>query len=260
MSDNARKLNSDYDWDYDPTTYIKDNYEQLIPEDHRLSRVTIGALKDRASDRMGTLVKGLHIGIGAAPRGSALIAPFMDSPESGAEIIMGDIGQIKLNATRQLMTDLQAGKLGIWQKHEDDMATVDQLWKGSFQKSAHLAKVIELDMTLLEENTYDIAAAEYLFESATKDCDEYRDSLLRYFRSVRPGGIAYLAYVVGSEGYTAGGAEYPACSVMPDDVLRYAQEELIDIENYFTSASGQMREEGDLHGYLGLAVLVGTRK
>jgi len=260
MSNDTKRLNSDYDWNYDPATYVKDNYEQLIPEDHQLSRVAIGAFKDRTTNRLGTFTKGLHIGIGAVPRGSALIAPLMDSHENGAEIIMGDIGQIKLDATRQLMTELRSGKLGIWQAHEDDMAAVDQLWKGSFQKAAYLAKVVELDMTMLKENAYDIATAEYLFESATRDCTEYRDSLLRYFRSVRSGGLVHLAYVVGSEGYTASGIEYPACPIMPDDVLKYAQDELIDIENYFTSASGQMREADDRHSYVGLGVLVGTRK
>jgi hypothetical protein len=256
----TRIFNKDYDWDYDPTSYVKHNYEILIPEDHRLSYATIHALQERLSDKYGTLLKALHIGIGAVPRGSALIAPFMNSHKNGANIIMGDIGQIKLDATRKLMTNLRSGNLGIWQAHEDDMAAIDSQWKGAFQKSAYLSEVVELDMNQLPESTYDIATAEYVFESATKDHDEYRQSLRRFFRSVRPGGVIHIAYVVGSEGYTAGGIEYPAYPVTPDEILAYAQEELIDVENYFTAASGQMREEEDTHKYRGLGVLVGIRR
>jgi hypothetical protein len=261
MNTDATKIyNKDYDWNYDPATYVKGNYAILIPEDHRLSHTTIHALRDRLSDRIGTLTKALHIGIGAVPRGSALIAPFMDSHNNGANIVMGDIGDIKLNTTRRLMTNLRSGNLGIWQAHEDDMVAIHPLWKGAFKKAAHLSQVIELDMSLIPEDTYDIATAEHVFESATKDRDEYRQSLQRFFRSVRPGGVIHMAYVVGSEGYTAGGREYPAYPVMPDEILTYAQEELIDIENYFTAASGQMREDDDTHGYKGLGVLVGIRR
>jgi hypothetical protein len=260
MDNHTKKRNDDYDWNYNPETYLKGNYEVLIPEDHHLSRVAIHALIDCKGDAFGTLKHGLHIGIGAVPRGSALITPFMAHPKSGAKITMGDIGQIKLDATKKLMASLRSNDLGIWQAHEDDMAETNSLWRGTFQAAAHLSEVKELDMFKLKENTYDIASAEHLFESATQDPEEYKLSLRRFFRSVKPGGVIHMAYVVGSEGYTVGGKEYPAYPVMPDEVVRYASEELTNIQNFFTSASGQMREEKDTHGYKGLGVLVGIRK
>jgi predicted SAM-dependent methyltransferase len=144
--------------------------------------------------------------------------------------------------------------------HEDDMAAVNPLWRGAFQAAAHLSEVKELNMFKLKENAYDIATAEHVFESATQDREEYKSSLRRFFRSVKPGGIVHMAYVVGSEGYTADGKKYPAYPVMPDEVAQYASDELTDIQNFFTSASGQMREKDDAHGYKGLGVLVGIRK
>ena len=255
-----RRKNNDYNWNYDPQTYIEGNYQTLIPEDRLLGKGAVNAFRILTGNVMPKYKRGLHIGIGAVPRGSALIAPLMDSPENGAEILMGDIGDKKLQATRELMVALKLRKLGLWQAHEDDMATIDERWAGSMQKAAMLGRVETLNMFNLPRSAFDIVTAEHLYESATKDRNEYDEARDIFYNSAERGGIVHRAYVYGSEGYSIGDQEFPALTIWPDNEVDQAEKYLTDVRSYVAPASGEMRESTDGHSYGGLAVLVGRKR
>jgi hypothetical protein len=136
------------------------------------------------------------------------------------------------------------------------------MWDGSFQSAGRLAEghVHTQDMRLLTPRAHHIIAVEYGPESATEDPEEYKDFIRIICNALLPGGILYMAYMRGSEGYEVGGTAKPAFPVSIDYVGKTLNTNNMHlIFNGGTDPSNSIRIDGDTHAYTGMGVAVGVR-
>lgn len=261
MSEPVR--NRDVDWNWSPqalSEYTKVNYANMLREDKMLTHAAIAALSEDASTRSSFqwARSALHIGVGNVLRGSALIAPLMDSADS--QIIMGDIGKETLKATRTTIRHCKDGNLRLWQQHQDHMSLCNDRWRGAFQKAATIAKVRKLDIHYLPVGAFDIVTTEHTPESLTADRREYQDVIARTCTAIRSGGLLHMAYMVGSTGYQVGGVPYPAYPVTPDEAATYVGSNgMTVLHNTFTASTGGARHADTTHSYEGMGILIARR-
>jgi hypothetical protein len=254
-------------WDWSQAElneYIDGNYSKLAPEDIYVGTVAISVLAAyaRQHDIFHALPFGTHISAGGVPRGSALIVPLIRSKEEGGFIDVSDLELSTTNATRNVMSQLALGELGIWTPHQQEYAATNRTWDNSFQAAGQLAEnhVHTQDMRLLTPRAHHIIAVEYGPESATEDKAEYEDFIHIICNALLPGGILYMAYMRGSEGYEVGGIARPAIPVSVDYVGKILNANGMNlIINGGTDPSNSIRVEGDTHAYTGMGVAVGVR-
>ena len=254
----------DADWRWQPEAlddYISGNYLHLAPEDQYVGAVAISALATIARQRnlLHALPFGTHISAGAVPRGSATIEPLILPTEQGGYIDVSDLEESTTNATRHTMSQLALGDLGLWTPHQEDFAAIHPLWEGSFQAAGKLAEghVHMQDMRLLTPGTHHIIAVEHGPESATAVEDEYQEFIRIICNALLPGGILYMAYMRGSEGYEIGGVTKPAFPVTVDYVSETLHSNNMHVfANAGTDPSNTIRTDGDEHAYTGLGAVV----
>jgi hypothetical protein len=259
--------NDNADWEWEPEAvrqYIEANYRRLTPEDTFVSATAISALAEHAThlSLFNTLPFGTSICTGAVPRGSAIIEPLIRPAEQGSFIDVSDFKKSTTNETRRMMGRLARDELGIWTPHQANYAHNNERWGGSFQRAGKLARdhVHQQDMRQLESNAHHIVAVEYGPESATANNEEYQEFLRTICTSLKPEGILYMAYMLGSEGYDIGGVAKPAFPVTVDYVDETLHSNNMEVlVNVGTGPSNSIRTEGDQHMYDGIAVTVAVR-
>jgi hypothetical protein len=254
---------ADWEWQKSELTeYISGNYENLTPEDHILGSVAVAALAAHARehDLFGKLPWGIHAGAGGVPRGSAIIAPLIRSPDEGGYIDVSDLGQVNIAVTRQTMNDLALGKLGIWQSHQENMTAGNAMWDGSFERAGRLANVHKTDIRSLQPESESAIALEYVLESITEDPDEYQDIVKVVCDALGPGGLLYMAYMIGSTGYLVGNKTRPAVPVTVDTVGHALRSNGMKIIiNAGTDPSNQARVKEDTHNYDGMGIVIAAK-
>lgn len=269
MSEKRTPVRTDeVDWKWQKSElrrYQLGNYLRLAPEDIYVGSIALAALAAHARHHnlFGALPHGTLIAAGGVPRGAAALAPLIKPHEQGGYIDVSDREVSTVDATRATMSQLALGKLGIWTPHQQDYAAAHPAWKGSFQTAGILAEghVHTEDMRDLEENTHYAIAVEHGPESATESYDEYQEFMYFICQALQPGGILYMAYMRGSQGYEVGGNPKPAVPIEVSNVSQVLHDNNMHILfNGGTDPSHTIREEGDPHVYSGLGVAVAIRK
>ncbi|QQG51348.1 MAG: hypothetical protein HZB75_02475 [Candidatus Saccharibacteria bacterium] len=256
------------DWKWQKTEldrYRSGNYLRLAPEDIYVGSIAIAALAAHArhQDLFGALPHGTLIAAGGVPRGAAVIAPLIKTPERGGFIDVSDREISTTDLTRDTMSRLALGDLGIWTPHQKDYTAAHPDWDGSFQLAGRLASghVHTEDMRELAKNSRYAIAVEHGPESATESKDEYEEFMRFICRALLPGGIFYMAYMRGSRGYEVGGVPKPAIPVDVDGVTDILHNNNMHVLfNGGTDPSNSIREDGDEHTYSGLGVAVAVKK
>lgn len=262
----GRTDETDWRWSKsDLDAYRDGNYRQLAPEDIYVGSVAVATLAAYARHRrlFSALPFGTLIAAGAVPRGAAAIAPLIKPLELGGYIDVSDREPSNVEVTRTMMSRLALGDLGIWTPHQNDYADTHIGWTNSFQLAGQLSEghIHTEDMRDLQANTHHIIAVEHGPESATEDEDEYQEFIYSICRALLPGGILYMAYMRGSEGYEVGGKAKPALPIEVDYVSKTLHaNDMHILMNGGTDPSGAIREESDEHVYTGLGVAVAVKR
>jgi len=249
--------------------YIDSNYRVLTREDRILGNtmVTSAASYDRElalhSGNKRRLIRKLNrvaiIGACAVPRGAALFAPLV---EDEGIIEVSDREETTVEATKNTMSRLAIGQLGIWKPHQDEFAFANPQWEGSFVKAGQLATVVQRDLRTLEPHSLQGIGAEYVFGSRTRHISEYRDTKAIACTALEPGGLYYEAWTHKAGDYLVGNEWQPGLYIDEEEAVTSTRMNNMDvIAMAVTDASHQARSGGeDSHQYGGMGAILAVKK
>ncbi|HEX9153420.1 MAG TPA: hypothetical protein VF809_01230 [Candidatus Saccharimonadales bacterium] len=214
MTDRPR--NSDYNWDgFNPDEYHRHNYvHSVLDEDQQLIRNM-----HRRNGELGIAARSLGKTINIAHGGNFypdIIGQHLVS-DNGI-MVCGEYGAQNIKNIQDTLSGFRAGANGIWQQFEDHAAAISPEYHGSLERIGRLGSLAAMNIFTLRKAEYDAGYTFFGPESITADMDEWRNATTTFARSVRPGGLVTMAFMMGSEGYDTPGEFFPAVPIYCDDV------------------------------------------
>lgn len=259
MTERQPYVSSDFNWTKEERKkYIHGNYSQLAKEDAKIDSALIKAIvkRDKQAPLIGQLDSVLELGVGGVLRGPAFMAPLV---HDRGVLTITDVSKSNVEATREDMDRVRTGDLGIWQPHQEHMASCHPAWRGAFGRAALLATYDTLNVSELKPDMADALSLSYLIESkGHDDIDEWRRDLRVIARAAMR--LIHIRQTDDSEAYMAGDKIHLAVPVVREQTEEELSRQGFEIiGSYTAAASGQARQEGDTHRYSGFSGILAER-
>jgi len=250
-SDHGLHRNSDFPWgQFDPEAYFQQYYGAPHPDDDRVIRVAVDALKRAAP--AGDALDVLDVGTGPS-----LIPFFCALPRARRltawEYADTNVAWLKREFEREVT---RPQWLHFWATARDAYGAAWALPEDPGPLVRERCVVTQGSIFDLPPATWDAATMFFCAESITKRQDEFEAACTAFARSVRPGGTLAAAFLVRSEGYVVADQLFPALNLSPDAVAGVFAPHA---ENIRCEAIGVVDRE-IASGYSGQLFLTGTAR
>jgi hypothetical protein len=245
------------DWsNFDPEEYAGHNYvHKILPEDHYILKKIIEALH-KHDVKPQSWHRVADVGTGPNLYPPMLLAPYVKPASAGGKMDLIEFSSANRKYLEQVLKSEHphSRKDGCWNKFEKAMHKECVLWKGAFQDTCKKAEIVTGSIFELPHEFYDAVSSYFVAESITDDMETCKKAIYRLVDAVKPGGFISMAFMLGSEGYTAGkNTSFPAVAVDVHD-LRGIFMGKADMEVVRVPAKPGVRP-----GYTGIAVATGRK-
>lgn len=218
MSDNgppqSRLGNTDYQWGrFDPEAYFQHYYGEPHPDDERVIRCTVKAIK-RARP-IGAELDVVDVGTGpnlipllcALPRARRLTA--WEYAETNIAWLESELTRKEMRSQwRHFWSVTREAYLPEYCPPEDPMPLLRE--KSIIRRGSIFD---------LPERTWDAATMFFCAESITERQDEFEAACVAYARCVKRGGTLAAAFLAHSAGYVVNERRFPALSLSAESIM-----------------------------------------
>jgi hypothetical protein len=219
VSDNgphqSRLGNADYQWgQFDPEAYFQHYYGEPHPDDERLIRCTVEAMKQASP--IGAELDVVDVGTGpslipflcALPRARQLTA--WEYGESNIAWLESELRRKEMRSQwRRFWSVAREAYLPEFSPPEDPMPLLRE--KSIIRRGSIFD---------LPERMWDAATMFFCAESITERQDEFEAACAAYARCVKRGGALAAAFLAHSAGYVVNESRFPALSLSAESIMK----------------------------------------
>lgn len=252
--EHAPVCNRDVDWDeFNPNAYFAHNYGHLRPEDAEIIKIVTAffgeALQGPPQGR------AIDVGTGANLYPAMMMLPYasdltlVEQSESNCRWIGEQLAQPHGSWTQfwNAVAEDRPAYQGIeWAAKQEDKAVSAVMRKR--------ATVVHDSLFDIKPDQYDLGTMFFVAESITTQMSEFEHATGLFVGSLKPDAPFAAAFMCDSSGYWVGDRNFPACSVIDEDVERALAQTAKDVKIYPVE-SKDLRD-----GYGGMIVATGRRK
>jgi hypothetical protein len=257
--------NAAQNWDnFDPTLYHGQFLGEMLTDDRFLTANTITgmyAFCQANNVPLASFDRGIDYGNGGSTLSASYLGPLVRAEAD--TLAWADLGEPQLATARNNIQAGQRRQLGGWEQHQQYMGRINPAWGNAMYQACDSGTVVKIDGFNPEPNSTAVAKCSFFHESATSDLAEWKHGTINFFRSVTPGGLALVQFMIGSTGWSSAGEVFRSVDIRPEMLVELAEEELEGIQSYSyykqPDAKQSARPEGDVHDYLGMGFLLGKR-
>lgn len=213
------ELNADVSWDsFDPAAYIDHNYRYLRSDDEEIVQIVRDHFGDhfrREPVRPGRAVTGIDVGAGANLYPALAMLPWCD--------------RITLYERSAANVGYLRGQLGRYDEHWDPFWQVlrkesayAELSEDPRERFGRTVDVVEGDLFDLDRQPgrWSMGTMFFVAESMSTSHQEFETAMERFMLALEPGAPFATAFMEGSQGYSVGEHDFPACSVSEAEVRK----------------------------------------
>jgi hypothetical protein len=213
------ELNADVSWDsFDPAAYVDHNYRYLRSDDEEIVQIIRDHFGDhfrREPVRPGQVISGIDVGAGANLYPALAMLPWCDLITL-YEHSAANVGYLR-------------GQLAHYDEHWDAFWQVlckepayAELPGDPRQRFRRAVDVVEGDLFALDRHRgrWSMGTMFFVAESLSTSPQEFETAVERFMLALEPGAPFAAAFMEGSQGYSVGDHDFPACSVSVAEVRR----------------------------------------
>jgi hypothetical protein len=184
------------------------------------------------------------------------LAPFVRPKSEGGRLDLLEYSPANIRYLRDVLKRQHPhGRPGdCWERIEKGMAEESHHWEGAFRHVRDKAQVVTGDLFDVEPHAYDALVAVFVAESMTDKLEVCERATRHMIDAVKPGGFLAIGFILGSQGYPAGGGTlFPAVAINLTDVERmFKDQKQIKISK--APGKANMRP-----GYTGVGLAIGRK-
>jgi hypothetical protein len=250
----TERRNEDCPWhEFDPETYLKDNYAVLRDEDRRMVELVRDFFAEEfAGDPNRSGRSGIDVGTGANLYPALAMLPFVD------RLTLYDYSPANVAwLTRQHAADWPTWSpvwSQFWQvlSEHDSYAELDGHPKAELARCVNVMRGSVFDLAA-HPHRWDIGTMFFVAESITGQKSEFAAAVDHFITSLRSGAPFAIAFMEDSSGYHVAGKSFPATPVSMDEVGRSLRRHTSDVAvRRFDHGDNPLRD-----GYSGTIVAYG---
>ncbi|WP_340379699.1 SCO2525 family SAM-dependent methyltransferase [Streptomyces sp. SS7] len=201
-------------WDaFDPDDYVEKNYRTVLHADEEIISIVRSHFGDHFRRNPGRPLRGIDVGTGANLYPAFTMLPWCDG------ITLIDRSTPNLRYLERQLAQHDSGWDAFWQQlcTDDSYAALSE---GPWARLGKVARVEQGDLFDLSfrPGQWEIGTMFFVAESISTDLDDFELGVKCFLESLAPGAPFAAAFMEGSQGYTVGDTEFPACNVDQADI------------------------------------------
>ncbi|HEU5469559.1 MAG TPA: SCO2525 family SAM-dependent methyltransferase [Actinophytocola sp.] len=230
MVASTERRNEDYPWhEFDPETYLADNYAVLRDEDRQMVELVRDFFAQQFADNPArTGRRGIDVGTGTNLYPALAMLPFVD------RLTLYDYSPANIAWLARQRAAHWPSWTGVWSRFWRILSERPSYAHLDGHARAELARCVDVirgSVFDLDSNgqRWDVGTMFFVAESITQRREEFTAAVNHFINALRPDSPFAVAFMEDSRGYEVAGRSYPSTPVSCAEVWRCLRSRAYDV-------------------------------